>query len=704
MVTICACVMALVSMLGAPAFADEIDAQGVDDKTISAENTATSEPEPEPLILAPGWNFDESGMWYYADAHGVARTGWLQTGGVWYYLDPEAHGAMVTGWLDEGGSRYFLKSSGAMATGWVLDGGTWYWANGSGRISTGWLWTGGRWYWLEPSAYGAMSTGVYSVGREWFTAGSDGSVRLSGWSLVNGTWYYVDSRGATRAGWLRTGGSWYYLNPAAHGAMVTGWLDEGGSRYFLKSSGAMVTGWVLDGGTWYWANGSGRISTGWLWTGGKWYWLEPSARGAMSTGVYSVRNEWFTAGSDGSVRLNGWSRVGNTWYYADSCGATRTGWLRTGGAWYYLDPASHGSMATGLFEVAGTKYFANNSGAMASNAWVSTGSGCGFAESSGAIRQMGAYTDKGQIILLDNAGVPLIGWATFSNHRFYANESGVMVTGWRLIDNVWYYFNNQGIMQTGWLSTGGAWYYLDPSGAMATGWRSVGGSWYYLDAARGGAMRSSGWSWVGSTDYKFASSGRMVGAWVDVPCYMQYPELPTGCESVALTDLLAYYGYRPGKTTIASQWLKKSSWDFVTAFAGNPFVASNRNYDACVAPAIVNAGNGYLASKGNKHEAVDVSGSSPASIRSYLSNGIPVEVWTTENQVSPSSSTVSQWYGGHRYMLFANTHAVVVKGYDEERGIVYTSDPIAGSVERDASRFFSIYNAMDRQAVIVRSR
>lgn len=47
---------------------------------------------------------------------------------------------------------------------------------------------------------------------------------------------------------------------------------------------------------------------------------------------------------------------------------------------------------------------------------------------------------------------------------------------------------------------------------------------------------------------------------------MQNPELPTGCESVALTNALNYYGFGLGKTVIADAYMPKSSWDFVTAF------------------------------------------------------------------------------------------------------------------------------------------
>ena len=79
---------------------------------------------------------------------------------------------------------------------------------------------------------------------------------------------------------------------------------------------------------------------------------------------------------------------------------------------------------------------------------------------------------------------------------------------------------------------------LGNSGAMQTGWNYVDGNWYYFNSW--GYMACGGWQYVGSVDYKFSSSGVMVGAWVDVPCYMQYPELPTGCESDALTNLLSY--------------------------------------------------------------------------------------------------------------------------------------------------------------------
>lgn len=58
-------------------------------------------------VIKDGWQLDESsGVWYYGK-NGKHQTGWLQTGGYWYWLDPANGGAMQTGYFnvtDAGGS------------------------------------------------------------------------------------------------------------------------------------------------------------------------------------------------------------------------------------------------------------------------------------------------------------------------------------------------------------------------------------------------------------------------------------------------------------------------------------------------------------------------------------------------------------------------------------------------------------------------
>ena len=336
------------------------------------------------------------------------------------------------------------------------------------------------------------------------------------------------------------------------------------------------------------------------------------------------------------------------------------------------------------------------------NCWSNgDGSWMYHSSSSGAIDLKGIMTDSG-IQLIDDDGNARTGWIESQGARYYCSASGVILTGWQQIAGSWYYFNPDGRMATGWLNDGSNWYWLDSaSGAMKTGWLSLGGTWYYLDAARGGVMLSNGWYWIGSTDYKFSSSGAMVGAWVDVPCYSQYPELPTGCESVALTNLLNYYGFGLGKTIIADYYLPKgSNGNFVTAFDGNSRRSSG-GLMGCVAPAITIAGNNFLRAAGSIMQAKDVSFSSISSIKNRLTCGQPVEMWNTEWGSWPGGRYAARWYNGHSYGLWGGNHAVVLKGYDDEQGIVYLSDSINGNVTRNAQVFFGTWQQMDSQAVVI---
>ena len=463
-------------------------------------------------------------------------------------------------------------------------------------------------------------------------------VSLYYWQLKEGTWYYATSDGKAYTGWLRQGGAWYWLDPDAGGAMVTGLHACNGSAYCFSASGAMATGWVLDGGTWYYATGSGALASGWLNLNGAWYWLDPSTH-AMATGVQTIGSCEYIFNSTGKMMANCWSNGDGSWMYHSS--------------------------------------------------------------SSGAIDLKGIMTDSG-IQLIDDDGNARTGWIESQGARYYCSASGVILTGWQQIAGSWYYFNPDGRMATGWLNDGSNWYWLDSaSGAMKTGWLSLGGTWYYLDAARGGVMLSNGWYWIGSTDYKFSSSGAMVGAWVDVPCYSQYPELPTGCESVALTNLLNYYGFGLGKTIIADYYLPKgSNGNFVTAFDGNPRRSSG-GLMGCVAPAITIAGNNFLRAAGSIMQAKDVSFSSISSIKNRLTCGQPVEMWNTEWGSWPGGRYAARWYNGHSYGLWGGNHAVVLKGYDDEQGIVYLSDSINGNVTRNAQVFFGTWQQMDSQAVVI---
>ncbi|MEQ2980148.1 C39 family peptidase [Collinsella sp. CLA-ER-H10] len=673
----------------------DIERQSVP-STLSPSDSIDDGPAQESVKWNLGWNsFD--GNWFYVDSVNPVslHSGWLYTNGAWYWLDPSTH-AMAIGLHECNGSAYWFNGSGAMATGWVLDGGTWYYATGSGALASGWLNLNGAWYWLDPSTH-AMATGFHECNGSLYWFNSSGAM-ATGWVLDGGTWYYATGSGALARGPVSVGGVPYCFD-ARTGAMLTGYqTDAQGVRRYFGSCGPL-NGWGLVDGSWYWF-ADGIASTGWLYTGGSWYWLDPDAGGAMATGLHACNGSayWFSASG---AMATGWVLDGGTWYYATGSGALASGWLNLNGAWYWLDPSTH-AMATGVQTIGSCEYIFNSTGKMMANCWSNgDGSWMYHSSSSGAIDLKGIMTDSG-IQLIDDDGNARTGWIESQGARYYCSASGVILTGWQQIAGSWYYFNPDGRMATGWLNDGSNWYWLDSaSGAMKTGWLSLGGTWYYLDAARGGVMLSNGWYWIGSTDYKFSSSGAMVGAWVDVPCYLQYPELPTGCESVALTNLLNYYGFGLGKTIIADYYLPKgSNGNFVTAFDGNPRRSSG-GLMGCVAPAITIAGNNFLRAAGSIMQAKDVSFSSISSIKNRLTCGQPVEMWNTEWGSWPGGRYAARWYNGHSYGLWGGNHAVVLKGYDDEQGIVYLSDSINGNVTRNAQVFFGTWQQMDSQAVVI---
>ena len=522
-----------------------------------------------------------------------------------------------------------------------------------------------------------------------------------GWNQTDGGWVYLasDAQDSFCEGWLKLGDTWYWLDPTTH-LMATGVVECNGCTYRFLGSGAMATGWSYDSeaSLWYYSFSSGELAQGWLHDRGAWYWLDPETR-AMRTGVLEVGGTPYRFLGSGAM-ATGWSydSEASLWYYSFSSGELAQGWLHDRGAWYWLDPETR-AMRTGWLEEGGAEYWLDASGAMASCGWVLTDDGQAFyAGSSGAILCKGVQSADG-IIVTGEDGLPFAGWIELDGNRFLFSDEGLMLTGWQELDGTWYYLNDQGIMQTGWLYWDGRWYLLGNFGAMQTGWNYVDGNWYYFNSW--GYMACGGWQYIGSVDYKFSSSGAMVGAWVDVPCYMQYPELPTGCESVALTNLLNYYGFGLSKTTIAGHYLPLSwSNNFVTAFAGDPFTGTG-GFNGCVAPAIVIAGNNYLSAAGSSLRAVDVSFSSIPALKSRLSCGQPIEVWNTEWGGYPGGRYAASWYNGHSYGLWGGNHAVVLKGYDDEEGIVYVSDSISGDVTRDAKVFFSTWQMMDSQAVAI---
>lgn len=186
---------------------------------------------------------------------------------------------------------------------------------------------------------------------------------------------------------------------------------------------------------------------------------------------------------------------------------------------------------------------------------------------------------------------------------------------------------------------------------------------------------------------------------IEVPALQQNPELPTGCESLALTNALLSLGFGLEKTEIADRWLPRSNNDFVTSFMGDPYSTEGHS---CMAPAIAQTAAAYLAAQQSSLEAIDMTGASLVEVLEEVADGNPVIAWCTIGLADPGTAYDAARVGDRTYRLYANSHCVVVSGYDLDAGIVLVSDSLAGQVSYNMQAFAARYYELGAQAVVIK--
>lgn len=169
---------------------------------------------------------------------------------------------------------------------------------------------------------------------------------------------------------------------------------------------------------------------------------------------------------------------------------------------------------------------------------------------------------------------------------------------------------------------------------------------------------------------------------IDVPAISQYPELPTGCESVAATMVLQYYDVNITAEEFASSWLECSE-NFYRAkgnlygpdpnkvFIGNPF--TNNSY-GCFATPIVNAIN----RNSRDCTAKKITNRSLEELcTEYIDNDKPLLIWATMSM--KESSAGNKWYleDGITFTWTAGEHCLVLVGYNND--YYFLNDPMSGS-------------------------
>ncbi len=189
------------------------------------------------------------------------------------------------------------------------------------------------------------------------------------------------------------------------------------------------------------------------------------------------------------------------------------------------------------------------------------------------------------------------------------------------------------------------------------------------------------YEFVSDVNDVFVVEGIDADEFIDVPLICQYPELSTGCESVATTMVLQYYGEDISAQDFASNWLECGDFyssdgmgfgpDPNKVFAGNPF--SEYSY-GCFSGPIANAVN-QNSSICNAEIITDKS--LEELCKKYIDNNEPVLIWAT--MYMKESYEGNSWYleDDSVFTWTAQEHCLVLVGYNDD--CYFLNDPMTGS-------------------------
>lgn len=207
-------------------------------------------------------------------------------------------------------------------------------------------------------------------------------------------------------------------------------------------------------------------------------------------------------------------------------------------------------------------------------------------------------------------------------------------------------------------------------------------------------------------DIPEAKEGQKANIIKGVPVLSQFPEFPTGCESVSAVTVLRFYGESITAAKFIDEYLPKSAdfyyesgrrygpspYDF---FIGNPRTAASYG---CMAPVIEKALCDYF---GGSERVKNTTGAELETLcGEYIDNGIPVIMWATINMLETDPKNT--WYlkDGMRFSWPGNEHCLVLTGYDADS--YYFNDPYAGkTVKYKKQTVKDRYAELGRQSVVI---
>ncbi len=192
----------------------------------------------------------------------------------------------------------------------------------------------------------------------------------------------------------------------------------------------------------------------------------------------------------------------------------------------------------------------------------------------------------------------------------------------------------------------------------------------------------------------------------NVPLIHQFPEFPTGCESVSAVMALKYFGENISVTNFINDHLpqsrnfyyvnsKKYGPDPKEYFIGNPKTAASFG---CMASVIERALNNYFGAKGRVANTTGTKLSTLCSV--YIDNDVPVLVWATIGMLETNPQNT--WYleNGTRFTWPGNEHCLLLVGYDKDN--YYFNDPYSGKcVSYEKNLCEDRYAELGYQSVVI---
>ena len=185
---------------------------------------------------------------------------------------------------------------------------------------------------------------------------------------------------------------------------------------------------------------------------------------------------------------------------------------------------------------------------------------------------------------------------------------------------------------------------------------------------------------------------------LDVPIIYQHPEFPAGCECIALTNMMNYYKFNLEKSTLIENYLEYSESDFVNYYVGSPYTSGMGGVMMC--PAISNLFNKYITVNPGPFKGFDITKRNFEDLFAYIERGHPVQIWCSLGMGGLGEALSSF----DNYILYENTHSVLLTGFDRENGIVYIADSIDGECYYSIDQIKEIYEAQNRQAFVMISQ